>query len=159
MTKNKAFRMNPTSGEPMEDSDEDLDAFVAQACARLSEDHLRLVCIHECAHQVIAEHFGAEGIVTIKRNPADRAHDRRPINVRLRSAIEAACGEVSARKLGKIFAKWEGLDIAGLKIDAVGADSDGILWRVSAAKLIRDRTPPANSGIVDALPPLRAESK
>lgn len=38
MTKNKAFRMNPTSGEPMEDSDEDLDAFVAQACARLSED-------------------------------------------------------------------------------------------------------------------------
>jgi hypothetical protein len=83
------------------------------------------------------------------------AHASLPENGRLRAAIEAACGEVSARKLGKIFAKWEGVDIASLQADCIGSDPAGILWRVSPAKPIPDRTPVADCASIVALPPVR----
>ena len=78
------------------------------------------------------------------------AHALLPENARVRAAIEAACGEVSPRKLGKILAKWEGRDIACVQIDCFGADPVGILWRVSATKLIPDRTLAADAGTVMA---------
>jgi hypothetical protein len=68
------------------------------------------------------------------------AHAALPENHRLRAAIEAACGEVSPRKLGKILAKWEGFSVASLRIDCTGTDALGILWRVSQSKHIPDQT-------------------
>lgn len=68
------------------------------------------------------------------------AHALVPERRRLRTAIEATCGEVSARKLGKLFARWQGKVIAGLRVDAIGDDSSGKLWRVSRVKPIHATT-------------------
>jgi hypothetical protein len=56
-------------------------------------------------------------------------------NERLGAAIVAVCGEVSPRKLGKVFARWEGKDVASLRVDCIGSAECGILWRVSRSKL------------------------
>lgn len=85
------------------------------------------------------------------------AHAGLPENARLRAAIEAVCTEVSARKLGKIFAKWEGIDIASLRADCIGSDAAGILWRVSRSKLTSDQTALADCGSIVALPPVRTK--
>jgi hypothetical protein len=60
-------------------------------------------------------------------------------NARLRVAIEAVCGEVSPRKLGKQLSKWDGKNIAGLSISYDRDDAAGILWLVTASKPISAR--------------------
>ena len=48
------------------------------------------------------------------------AHAMRPENRRLRAAIESVCGEVSARKLGKVWARYEAVSLCGIAVDAIG---------------------------------------
>jgi hypothetical protein len=81
------------------------------------------------------------------------AHAAVPVNRRLRAAIEANCGEVSPRKLGKILAKSEGLDVASLLVHCIGNDAAGILWRVSRLKPISTVTAANEDAIVSALSP------
>src|SRR4051812_39640749 len=64
------------------------------------------------------------------------AHAVLPENARLCDAIEAECGEVSPRKLGKFLARWQGKHLAWLRVTAAGQEDLGILWRVSNAKPI-----------------------
>ena len=54
-----------------------------------------------------------------------------PQNKRLRDAIEAACGNLDPRKLGKLLAKWEGKNVGSLRAHRIGDDPAGILWKVS----------------------------
>jgi len=82
------------------------------------------------------------------------AHALLPENGRLRAAIEAACGEVSPRKLGKLFARWAGADIAGIVIVAIGEEANAIVW---SAKVNPDRTPAANAATVVPLPSLKEQ--
>ena len=62
------------------------------------------------------------------------AHANLPHNLRLRVAIEAVCDGLAPRKLGKALAKWEGRDIAGLRVEFVGYDALGIRWVVTATQ-------------------------
>jgi len=79
------------------------------------------------------------------------AHAALPENHRLRAAIQRLCGaEYAAGKLGKLFAKWAGVDIVGIVITAIGADANAVLW---AVKVNPERTAPASSGNIVALPP------
>lgn len=82
------------------------------------------------------------------------SHALLPENNLLRNAVVATCGEVSARRLGQLFAKWKGVDLAGLRIDAIGSDAAGILWKLSVAQHTSDRTVPADRASIIALPPL-----
>ena len=72
------------------------------------------------------------------------AHAVLPDNHRLRAAIEAVCGEVSARKLGKALARWEGIQLASLRVDCIGNDACGIVWMVSTTKPIHAKTRATN---------------
>jgi hypothetical protein len=47
----------------------------------------------------------------------------------LRAAL-AAAGLVNARKLGKWLRAIEGRALAGLRLERIGLDRDGIIWRV-----------------------------
>lgn len=53
----------------------------------------------------------------------------------LREALMASCG-LSARKLGKLLRKCEGVDAGGVVIERCGSDSAGVVWvcRVSERK-------------------------
>jgi hypothetical protein len=52
-------------------------------------------------------------------------------NPRLLHALEAVCCEkVSAVKVGQLFARWEGVSLAGLMIEAIGKDQNAIVWRL-----------------------------
>ena len=62
------------------------------------------------------------------------AHAAVPKNLRLRAAIVAVCGEVSAKKLGWALKQWKGKDIASLRVDCVGEDPAGLVYRVSATE-------------------------
>jgi hypothetical protein len=57
------------------------------------------------------------------------AHATLPAHHRLRAALDAI-GATDARRLGKWLEKWEGRVVDGLRIDAIGSDRQGILWRV-----------------------------
>ena len=73
------------------------------------------------------------------------AHALLPANARLRAAIVAVCGEVSARKLGKALARWEGTKVGSLRADCVGTSPNvGIEWKVSAVKLRPELEPVPN---------------
>jgi hypothetical protein len=68
---------------------------------------------------------------------ADRAFSARELTQHaalvdgdLRAALDAA-GLVSARRLGKFFRTIEGQTIAGLRLDRIGTDNQGVIWRVS----------------------------
>jgi len=50
-------------------------------------------------------------------------------DVELRAAL-AAAGLINARKLGKWLRTIEGRTIAGLRLERIGVDRDGIIWRV-----------------------------
>jgi hypothetical protein len=76
------------------------------------------------------------------------AHARLPANARLLAAIEAVCGEVSPRKLGKQLALWEGARIASLRIDRIGDDAAGLLWRVSRGKPFLVDAQPRNGATI-----------
>ena len=78
-----------------------------------------------------------------------KAHAMRPENRRLRAAIEAVCGEVSARKLGKVLARYEALSLCGIAVDAIGNEENSIVWRV---KLTPDSRPEAIPGKLVELP-------
>jgi hypothetical protein len=43
----------------------------------------------------------------------------------------AAAGISNARRLGKLFRRFEGSDIAGLQLQRIGSDYQGIIWRVA----------------------------
>jgi hypothetical protein len=47
----------------------------------------------------------------------------------LRAALEAA-GASNGRKLGKLFRELEGCEIDGLQLVRIGAERDGLVWRV-----------------------------
>jgi hypothetical protein len=47
----------------------------------------------------------------------------------LRAAL-AAAGLVNGRKIGKYLRSVEGQTIAGLRLERIGTDHDGIVWRV-----------------------------
>ena len=68
---------------------------------------------------------------------ADRAFSAREVNQHaalvdgaLRAAL-AGAGLVNARRIGKFFRTIEGQTIAGLRLDRIGSDSEGVVWRVS----------------------------
>ena len=66
------------------------------------------------------------------------AHGSLAENHRLRAAIESACGaDYGAGKLGKLFARWAGVDIGGIVITAIGEEANAIVW---SAKVNPDRT-------------------
>ncbi|OYW98384.1 MAG: hypothetical protein B7Z14_14955 [Bosea sp. 32-68-6] len=48
----------------------------------------------------------------------------------LLSAIETACGRISARSLGKKLAKMSGTSIAGMRVESLAEERSGRLWRV-----------------------------
>ena len=47
----------------------------------------------------------------------------------LRTAFLASCG-LSARKLGRLLRKCEGVECGGVVIERVGADNSGVVWVV-----------------------------
>ena len=53
-----------------------------------------------------------------------------PANKRLREALESVIGaEFGAGKLGKLFARWDGVGLGGIAISAIGKDENAVLWR------------------------------
>jgi hypothetical protein len=76
-------------------------------------------------------------MLTIAATVADRAFSAREVNQHaalvdgaLRAAL-AAAGLVNARRIGKFFRTIEGQTIAGLRLDRIGTDNEGVVWRVS----------------------------
>jgi hypothetical protein len=60
--------------------------------------------------------------------------DHARVSEPLRSALLAACGALNARKTGKLLARLEGVDLAGLLVERIGADGSGIVWTVRKLK-------------------------
>ena len=58
------------------------------------------------------------------------AHAR--LDARLRQALERADCDGSPRALGRLFARAEGQDVAGVALERVGADRAGLVWRVTS---------------------------
>lgn len=57
-----------------------------------------------------------------------------PVDERLRGAISAACGALSARRIGKLLRRVEGKDIAGLRVVRTGrVERDGAVWMIVAS--------------------------
>ena len=78
------------------------------------------------------------------------AHASLPENHRLRAALDAACGaDYGAAKVGKIFAKWADVDVAGIAIVAIGEEANAIVWR---AKVNPARTAGTDADKIIALP-------
>ncbi len=46
--------------------------------------------------------------------------------------LAAAVGNLSARKLGKALRRIAGKDFAGLRIEKIGDDRDGAIWRIAS---------------------------
>jgi len=61
---------------------------------------------------------------------ADHAADQR-----LHDAIVGAVGQVNGRRLGKLLGRIEGHEFDGLRIVRVGADRNGITWRVASLRV------------------------
>lgn len=58
------------------------------------------------------------------------AHATKPANARLRDALAAVCGtDLGAAKVGRLFARWNGVPLAGLTITAIGSDANAVVWR------------------------------
>jgi hypothetical protein len=112
-------------------------------------------CVESGALQVYVLWVELDALATGKAFTTAEActHALVPENARLRAAIEAVCGEVSARKLGKTLARWEGRDIASLRADCIGDDAAGILWRVSSTKPIPAATCAASDATMAAPQP------
>ena len=67
---------------------------------------------------------------------ADRAFSGREliqhaalVDGELRAALDVA-GLNTARRLGKFFKMIEGQTIAGVRLERIGVDRDGLIWRV-----------------------------
>lgn len=77
---------------------------------------------------------GAEALVlAISAHAGDLLFCARELveHSRLRAAIVAAVGELNSRRLGRLLRRLEGREIAGVRIERVGEDRDGVAWRVS----------------------------
>jgi hypothetical protein len=57
-------------------------------------------------------------------------HIRATDATQIAEAIEAACGAVSARRLGKLFGRLEGEDAGGLIVLRRGVERTGVVWSV-----------------------------
>jgi hypothetical protein len=67
------------------------------------------------------------------------AHAKGPANGRLRDAIVKACGEIDARKLGKVLSQWRGSDVGfGYTVSSIGTEQGWILWKFVACDPIRE---------------------
>jgi hypothetical protein len=74
--------------------------------------------------------------------PEACAHATVPKNVRLRAAIEAVCGEIDARKLGRVLSRWRGRDFGFRStVISIGADKGWLLWKFAALDLLPAPTP------------------
>jgi len=59
-----------------------------------------------------------------------------PDDERLRAAIIACCGSLSPRKIGKLLRRFEGRDVAGLRVVRTGQVArEGLIWMVVRATL------------------------
>lgn len=67
----------------------------------------------------------------------DRAALPHPEALRLRASIIAAIGSMNLRKLGWLFASFEGKDLGGLEVHRMGHERSGEIWKVVAAGLSR----------------------
>jgi len=69
------------------------------------------------------------------------AHARLPGNARLRAAIQAAAGEIDARKLARLLSRWREKDV-GLRsvVTSIGVDHGWILWKFAPLDLSPART-------------------
>lgn len=72
----------------------------------------------------------AEAVADRAFSAAEVIAHARLVDGALRAALEAA-GVTNGRKLGKVFRRLEGHEIAGLRLVRLGAERDGIVWRVS----------------------------
>lgn len=61
---------------------------------------------------------------------ADRAADQH-----LHDAIVGAAGAINGRRLGKLLGRLEGTELDGLRVVRVGADREGITWRVAGLRV------------------------
>lgn len=59
-----------------------------------------------------------------------RDHAALPSQLVLRDAIEANGGP---NKLGRLLKRGDGFDVAGWRVERIGNDRDGLVWRVRAA--------------------------
>ncbi len=59
------------------------------------------------------------------------AHAALPGSAALRAAILAVCRGLGARPLGRALRRVEGRPMAGLCVERIGAERDGIVWRVA----------------------------
>ena len=55
-----------------------------------------------------------------------------PADAPLRRAIVRAVRAESPRRIGKLLKRYEGADVAGLRVVRVGVERDGIVWQVVA---------------------------
>lgn len=53
----------------------------------------------------------------------------------VRGALEDACGALSARRLGKLLRRLEGLDFGGLSVRRERVTREGITWRVASLRV------------------------
>lgn len=59
-----------------------------------------------------------------------------PDDERLRSAIVAACGSLSPRKIGHLLRRYEGRDLAGLRVVRTEKVArEGTIWQIVLASL------------------------
>jgi hypothetical protein len=58
------------------------------------------------------------------------------IDLGLRAAIVAAVGSLNGRALGRALRRIEGIEICGVVIERVGADSSGVIWSVKPSKTL-----------------------
>lgn len=63
------------------------------------------------------------------------AHAELPDCADLAVAIVACIGAASARKLGKLLCRIEGVDVDGLAVHRVSEGRDGIVWRVASLRV------------------------
>ncbi|MFO1196584.1 MAG: hypothetical protein U1E86_06375 [Burkholderiaceae bacterium] len=61
-------------------------------------------------------------------------HALLPASRALREAVEQAAGSLEARRIGRALARVEGRPIDGLRVERIGTDRDGIIWRVSRVR-------------------------
>jgi hypothetical protein len=59
-----------------------------------------------------------------------RDHASLPNQLVLRGAIEASGGP---NKLGRLLKRGDGFDVAGWRVERIGNDRDGLVWRMRAA--------------------------
>lgn len=74
---------------------------------------------------VVATAVGARTFAV--RELVDHAGLQIPAAIALRAALDAAGG---ARKVGRLLARGDGVDVAGFRATSCGEDRDGRLWTV-----------------------------